>query len=81
MSTLVIKNLPEALHANLKARARRNHRSQNNEAVALLEEVLRFEDILDDNPSTPKLSPPLKLRKEYRPTIQEIEDTIAQGRE
>lgn len=37
MSSLVIKNLPDALHARLKARAARNHRSLTKEAIALLE--------------------------------------------
>lgn len=37
MSALVIKNLPEALHHRLKARARRNHRSLTREAIAILE--------------------------------------------
>ena len=37
MPTLVIKNLPDALHAQLKERARRHHRSLNKEAVALIE--------------------------------------------
>ena len=37
MSVLVIKNLPEALHLRLKARAKRNHRSLTKEAIAILE--------------------------------------------
>lgn len=40
MATLVIKNLPEPLHAQLKERALRNHRSLNKEAVALIEATL-----------------------------------------
>lgn len=37
MSVLVIKNLPDAVHERLKARAARNHRSLTKEAIALLE--------------------------------------------
>lgn len=37
MKALVIKNLPDALHLRLKARAVRNHRSLTKEAIALLE--------------------------------------------
>lgn len=40
MAALVIRNLPEELHAKLKARAVRHHRSMNREAIALLEEAL-----------------------------------------
>lgn len=36
MSTLVIRNLPDALHARLKAQAARNRRSMTKEAEALL---------------------------------------------
>jgi len=63
MSTLVVKNLPEQLHAQLKLRARRNHRSLTKEAIALIEQALSA-------PRQPlKLSPPLRLRGGYRPTI------------
>ena len=37
MATLVIKNLPDALHLKLKERARRNHRSLTKEAMVLIE--------------------------------------------
>lgn len=74
MTTLIIKNLPETLLANLKERAHRNKRSENHEVVALLEEALvnvrQFSHI----------SPPLKLRGGHRPSIDEIEEIIAQGR-
>lgn len=40
MSTLVIKNLPEDLHARLKEQAERNRRSVTMEAVALIERGL-----------------------------------------
>jgi plasmid stability protein len=37
MSTVTVKDLPEKLHRQLKARARRHHRSLNSEIIALLE--------------------------------------------
>ncbi|MGH8507711.1 MAG: FitA-like ribbon-helix-helix domain-containing protein [Gammaproteobacteria bacterium] len=37
MSTLVIKNLPEELHARLKEQAQRHHRSVTKEVVSLIE--------------------------------------------
>ena len=37
MANLTIRNLPNALHARLKARARRNRRSLNQEVIAELE--------------------------------------------
>lgn len=37
MPSILLKNLPEHLHHSLKARAARNHRSLNKEAIALLE--------------------------------------------
>jgi len=40
MSSLVIKNLPEHLHSQLKARAKRNHRSLTKEAIAVLEAAI-----------------------------------------
>ncbi len=41
MVTLTIRNVPEVLHARLKARARANHRSLSAEAIACLEEAIR----------------------------------------
>jgi len=43
MATLVIKNLPDSLYARLKARALRNHRSLNKEAVTVIESTLSVE--------------------------------------
>jgi plasmid stability protein len=40
MATIVIKNLPESLHLQLKERARRHHRSLNKEAIALIEQAV-----------------------------------------
>ena len=75
MSTLVIKNLPEALHADLKARARRNHRSLSKEAIAIIEEALTAA-----RPAT-KLFPPLELKGGGMLTMEEIEAAISEGQE
>ncbi len=74
MSTLVIKNFPEELHARLKAQAQRHHRSVTKEVVTLIESVLAASS------RPPTLSPPLKLEGGYRPTIEDIEAAIAEGR-
>lgn len=47
MATLVIKNLPDALHRKLTERAKRNHRSLTKEAVALIEAAV------DDGTASP----------------------------
>lgn len=39
MLTLTLKNIPDELHRRLKARAERNHRSLNREAIRILEEA------------------------------------------
>lgn len=41
VATLIVRNLPEPLHANLKARALRNHRSVTQEVVSLIEANVR----------------------------------------
>lgn len=40
MTTLVLKNFPEELHAKLKVSAEKNHRSMTKEAIALLQSSL-----------------------------------------
>ena len=75
MSTLVIKNLPEHLHAALKSQAQRNHRSLNKEAVALIEQAIAAPRM------APQLSPPLKLRSGRMLTMEDIEAAIKEGQE
>lgn len=74
MSTIVIKNLPDDLHASLKRQAERNHRSVTKEVVSLIEAGV--------NQKSRKwnLPPPLKL-KGGPITIEEIEAAIAEGRD
>ena len=74
MATIIIRNLPDALHERLKAQAKRNHRSLSKEAVALIERHLEHPR------STPDLPPPLRL-KTGPVTIKQIEAAIAKGRD
>lgn len=56
MSTLVIKNLPDDLHARLREQAERNRRSITKEAVTLIERSLA------PARKAPELGPPIKLK-------------------
>ena len=56
MSTLVIKNLPDDLHARLKEQAERNRRSVTMEVVTLIERGTTSKRV------APLLSPPIKLK-------------------
>ncbi len=42
MATLTIRNVPDRIHERLKARAERNRRSLNSEAVLLLEQAIEM---------------------------------------
>ncbi len=46
MSTLLIRDLPEKLHRQLKERAAKHRRSMAKEAIVLLEEALNNEAVL-----------------------------------
>ncbi len=73
MSTLVVRNLPEQLHEQLKQRAAANHRSMTKEVLHLLESGLQSE-------AKPRpLPPPLKLRGGRMLSIEDIEAAIADG--
>ena len=74
MSTLVIKNLPDDVHARLKAQAERNRRSVNMEVVTLIEVGTAPKRV------PPVLSPPIKL-KGGPVTPEDIEAWIAEGRD
>lgn len=75
MSTLVIKNLPAALHEKLRAQAVRHHRSVTKEVVTLIEAAVA--------PQQPmvELAPPLKLKSGRLLSIDAIEAAIADGQE
>ena len=46
--TLYLRDVPEALYKGLKRRARRNRRSMNAEAIAILQETLAAERADED---------------------------------
>ena len=74
MSTLVIKNLPDDLHARLREQAERNRRSVTMEAVTLLERGLA------PSRKARALGPPIKV-KGGPLTAAEIAAWIAGGRD
>jgi plasmid stability protein len=75
MSNIIVRGVPEQLHASLKQQAKRHHRSVTKEVVSLIEAGVEREQSLDDLP------PPIKLKSGYRPTIEDIEAAIAEGQE
>jgi|OM-RGC.v1.031979430 Plasmid stability protein len=75
VATLVIKNVPDDLHARLKAQARRNHRSVTKEVVKLIEEALH------GTAAPHPLARPVQLANGHRPDAEEIELAIETGRE
>jgi plasmid stability protein len=76
MSTLVVKNLPDDLHEQLRERAQRNHRSVTKEAIVLLEQGMLASAVR----RPVKLPPPIKL-KGGPATTEWIETAIAEGRD
>ena len=64
MASVLIKNLPDELHQQLKLRAQRHHRSLNKELIALIEGALNRRPVAE-------LPEPVKLLK---PLTQEILD-------
>ena len=74
MSTLVIKNLPEELHARLKEQAQRHHHSVTKEVVSLIETGL------EAPPKPPMVLPPLQPHGARALSLEEIEAAITDGR-
>ncbi|MFP4607435.1 MAG: FitA-like ribbon-helix-helix domain-containing protein [Thiohalospira sp.] len=68
MASVVIKNLPDDLHQELKRRAERHHRSLNRELIALIETAVQ-------GPDHDELPDPVRLRK---PLTQEMLDEARQ---
>lgn len=79
MSTLVVKNLPEQLHARLKAQAQEHHRSITKEAIALIEQGLLAPRTAASRADAPPL-PPLVRLPGGPLTTEWIEAAIADGR-
>jgi plasmid stability protein len=76
MPTLVVKNLPEPLHARLKAQALEHRRSVTKEAIFLLEMGL-----LAKPRRTAAALAPAYVLKGGPLTIEQIEAAIEGGRE
>jgi hypothetical protein len=74
VATLVVKDLPEQLHAALKERAQANRRSVAQEVLTMLEREL----VLPRR--APRLPPPVRL-KGGPITTDELEAAINEGRE
>lgn len=55
MATLTLKNVPDDLYGQLKARAASNRRSLNREAIVCLESVLGGGDVPDPAPTLARL--------------------------
>ena len=68
MASVLIRNLPDELHRQLKRRARRHDRSLNQEVIALIEIAL-------DNRPVQALPAPVELRK---PLTQDMLDQARQ---
>jgi hypothetical protein len=74
MATLVVKDVPEQLHAALKERAQANRRSVAKEVLTMLERELTLPR------RAPRLPPPVRL-KGGPITIDELEAAINEGRD
>jgi plasmid stability protein len=74
MATLVVKNFPAELHARLKLQAARHHRSVAKEVVHLIE-------IGMGGHSQNVMPEPIRLTDGYRPSVEEVEAAIAEGRD
>ncbi len=71
MASLILKNIPEKLHARLKEEAVKHRRSMMQEAIMILEESL---DILPV-----EFPPPVKANKTINQKM--LKKAIAEGRE
>ena len=56
MAAILIKNVPDSLKRELKRQAERNHRSMNQQALAMLEQAVHFAKPI-------KFPKPIKTRK------------------
>jgi len=71
MSSLLIKNMPENLHAQLKESARRHRRSMTQEALVILEKYLSMDSAVE-------FPEPVKLLKPITAAL--IRKGIREGR-
>ena len=78
MPTLVVKNLPEPLHARLKAQALQHHRSMTKEVIALIEQGLLAPRTMAPGMDRRPLPPLIRLAS-GPVTTEWIEAAIADG--
>ena len=71
MASVLIKNLPDELHRELKQRAERHHRSLNKELIAIIETAVQ-------RPDRTGLPEPVQLRKPL--TQQMLDEAREEGR-
>lgn len=76
MPTLYLRDVPESLLAGLRRRARRNRRSMNAEAVAILQQA--FDDAVQDGELTKRLRSLQYTVPPGGPTAAEL---VRQGRD
>lgn len=77
MASITLKDIPKRLHHQLRARAVRNRRSLNQEALACLEQVMAAEPVDVEGP----LRKARALQKRVKPIKHsDIDDWINQGR-
>jgi len=73
MASVLIKNLPDTLHKQLKRRAERHHRSLNKEVIALIEAALTM-------PQEEEWREPAKPREPLTQVTQDILEDVRQRR-
>jgi plasmid stability protein len=73
MPTLTVQNVPSALHAKLKRRAERHHRSLNDEVLAVLEDAAGSAEQPDDRQA---LIERIRKEREDGPTITADPDEL-----
>jgi plasmid stability protein len=66
MASVLIKNLPDELHQQLKLRAQRHHRSLNKELIALIEAAVTKEGIESGQPQDAEVQRQLTAAEERR---------------
>ena len=83
MPTLTIRNLPDELHATLKLRAKRNHRSVNQEVIAELSLAITQETPEETNARVEREIleiDALRARAKGFLTAEQIEEAKREGR-
>lgn len=78
MASILLKNIPPAIHEAIKERAKRNFRSVNNEIIACLHEML-FPRKIDPQTELEKVKQLRKLVKGFLKE-EELGKMISKGR-